>query len=313
MLACFFPFPAGTFVQPVPVRFLLIPQKWASTRYKRENILLGWRLLQKGGWTFLIPLSVHNSQPQDLVSCPLVNPQSCTFVPNLLAILCKSPISSAQLYTEKLSLATDHKDISFSWGKDIIPKVGRNCLSYKMSYMPLKMSLKFAKSFWSSLNIRIWHINKPLTFSKKFSSQGYNSYLSSFSLVCDSYCHSTYKNRKETVKGKIYSYFVQLKTFFWSCDLKKKSISKADTVLSYSDLTVHNPKWRWLYSMVQTLEMRFFSSLLQLRGSRVEVYEGKVFSSLEPHFRFRFVKLKFLQYRKIFWWSTKMCKKDWCH
>lgn len=38
----------------------------------------------------------------------------------------------------------------------------------------------------------------------------------------------------------------------------------------------------------------FFSSLLQLTGSRVEVYEGKVVSSLEPHFKFRFVKFKFL-------------------
>lgn len=37
-----------------------------------------------------------------------------------------------------------------------------------------------------------------------------------------------------------------------------------------------------------------FFFLLLLRGSRVEVYEGKVFSFLGPHFRFRFVKFKFL-------------------
>lgn len=43
-----------------------------------------------------------------------------------------------------------------------------------------------------------------------------------------------------------------------------------------------------------------FFSLLQLRGSRMELYEEKVLSSLESQFKFRLLKFIFLYYLKIF-------------
>lgn len=172
-LLAFFSFPADAFLQPVLVRFLLIAAVLGavvSTQFppKRSIIQMQKREHSSGRQIsaerrMIFPNSPKSTQylaPRPSLSFLLLSLQSCTFLPNLFAIICRSPISAAQLYTEKLSLTTDHTDSSFSWDEDVIPKFGRNCLSYKMSYMPLKMSLKFTKTF--SLNVRIWPINKPI-------------------------------------------------------------------------------------------------------------------------------------------------------
>lgn len=86
------------------------------------------------------PKDAQHSVPGLHLCCQLLSLHSSTLVPNLCGTICKSPVSPAQSYIEELSLATDHNDFSFSWAKDIIPKLGRKCLSYKMSYMPLKFS-----------------------------------------------------------------------------------------------------------------------------------------------------------------------------
>lgn len=155
-------------MQPVLVGFFLItavlgavvstefPLKRSINKMQNREHSSGREITAKRRMIFPnCPKGTQYSASRPCLSCLLASLQSCTFVPNLFAIICKSPISSAQVYTEKLRLATDHKDSSFSWDEDVIPKVGRNHLSHEMSYMPLKMSLKFTKNFCSSLNIRI--------------------------------------------------------------------------------------------------------------------------------------------------------------
>ena len=156
MLACFLSFSAAAFMEPVPVSFVLttavlgavtsteLPPKENINQIQKKEHSPGMGMTAERRLIFPHFLKgAQHSVPGLHLSCQLVSLHSWTLVPNLYGIICKSPISPARLYTEELSLTTDHNDFSFSWAKNIIPKRGRNCLSYKMSYMPLKLSFEF--------------------------------------------------------------------------------------------------------------------------------------------------------------------------
>lgn len=110
--------------------------------------------------------------------------------------------------------------------------------------------------------------------------------------------HSSHKNRKKKLENERFA--ATLHSLKPSSELVifKKCISKAYILLGYSDTVIllctilkGKGSIQWYKPWKRDF---FFPSLLQLRGSRVEAHEGKVFSSLEPYFRFRFLKFKFL-------------------
>lgn len=155
LLACFISFSAAAFVEWVPVSFVLtaavLGAVTSTELHPKENINQiqktehspGMEVTAEGRLIFPnFPKGAQHSVPQLHLFCQLVSLHSWALVPNLYGVICKSPISLAWLYTGELSLATDHNDFSFSWAKDRIPKWRRNCLPYKMSYMPLKLSFE---------------------------------------------------------------------------------------------------------------------------------------------------------------------------
>lgn len=135
--------------------------------------------------------------------------------------------------TEELSLATDHNDFSFSWAKGRIPKWRRNCLSYKMSYMPLKLSFELYLGLLVLCKVKdLTYIYNPLAnILKKILFTGRYQVLSWLLFHCvwrllpfHSYKKKRLKNQRLTTT----LYKTVGKLFLVVIKKKKKSKAKAD-------------------------------------------------------------------------------------